>query len=69
MANTAVGERNSYKTKKMVLMAVFCALAYISVFVINIPVYSFLKYEPKDVIIVIGGFLFGPAAALLMLCR
>lgn len=66
MANTAVGERNSYKTKKMVLMAVFCALAYISVFVINIPVYSFLKYEPKDVIIVIGGFLFGPAAALLM---
>ena len=66
MANTAVGERNSYKTKKTVLMAVFCALAYISVFVINIPVYSFLKYEPKDVIIVIGGFLFGPAAALLM---
>lgn len=66
MANTAIGERDSYKTRKMVIMAVFCALAYISVFVIRIPVVSFLSYEPKDVIIVTGGFLFGPAAAALI---
>lgn len=66
MANTAIGERDSYKTRKMVIMAVFCALAYISVFIIRVPVVSFLSYEPKDVIIVTGGFLFGPAAALLI---
>lgn len=41
-----------------------CALAYIAVLVGRIPVVLFLKYDPKDVIIVIGGFLFGPSAAL-----
>ena len=39
------------------------AAAYITVFLIRIPVVLFLKYEPKDVIITIGGFLMGPLAA------
>ena len=34
--------------------------------VIRIPVVAFLKYEPKDVPIIIGGFLFGPFSAFLM---
>ncbi len=50
-------------TKKMVLMAMIAAIAYIMVFLVRIPVVLFLKYEPKDVIITIGGFLLGPVAS------
>ncbi len=45
------------------MLAMLCAIAYALVFLIRIPVVLFLNYEPKDVVIVIGGFLFGPAAA------
>lgn len=49
--------------KKMVLIAMLAALAYIAVLVVRIPVVLFLSYEPKDVVITIGGFLLGPMAA------
>lgn len=52
--------------KKMVTMAMFAAMAFIMVFLIRIPVVLFLKYEPKDVIITVGGFLFGPVEAFLI---
>ena len=54
-----------FDTKKMVLMAMIAAVAYITVFLIRIPVVLFLKYEPKDVIITIGGFLLGPMASFI----
>ena len=68
MENTALRKENSSRidTKKMVVLAVLTALSYIAVFLFRIPVVSFLKYEPKDVIITIGGFMFGPLASLLM---
>ena len=49
--------------KKLVLMAMLSAVSYIIVALVRIPVVSFLKYEPKDVIITIGGFLYGPLSA------
>lgn len=49
--------------KKMVLLAMLAAIAYMVVVLVRIPVVLFLKYEPKDVIITIGGFLLGPAAS------
>ena len=52
--------------KKLVTLAMFAAMAYIMVFLIRIPVVMFLKYEPKDVIITVGGFLFGPLEAFLV---
>ena len=52
--------------KKMVLLGMLAAVAYIMVFVVRIPVVLFLKYEPKDVIITIGGFLLGPMASFLI---
>ena len=50
------------------MLGVLAALAYLSVVLINIPVVSvdFLKYEPKDVIITLGGFMFGPVSAALL---
>ncbi|MDE5696864.1 MAG: ECF transporter S component [Lachnospiraceae bacterium] len=51
------------KTRKLTTVGMLCALAYVAVMVGRIPIVLFLKYDPKDVIIVIGGFLFGPLTA------
>ncbi len=52
--------------KKMVLLAMLAAIAYMLVTLVQIPIMPivpFLKYEPKDVVITIGGFLLGPMAS------
>lgn len=49
--------------KKMVLLAMLAAVAYLIVSLVRIPVVLFLSYEPKDVIITVGGFLLGPMAS------
>lgn len=52
--------------KTMVLLAMLAAVAYMIVALVRIPVVLFLKYEPKDVIITIGGFLLGPMASFIV---
>ncbi len=49
-----------YKTKKLTATGMFCALAYLTVATMRIPLILFLKNEPKDVVITIGGLIFGP---------
>ena len=56
-------KKKLFSVKEMVLIAMLAAIAYVIVALIRIPVVLFLKYEPKDVIITIGGFLLGPLAA------
>ena len=53
-------------TKRMVTLAMLTAMAYALVCLIRIPVVVFLKYEPKDVIITIGGLLYGPVSAFIV---
>ena len=48
------------------MIAMMCAFAYVIMLVARIPVVLFLKYEPKDVIITIGGFIFGPFTSFLI---
>jgi len=52
--------------KKLTTLAMLSAIAAVMVAVSSQmpPVVLFLKYDPKDIIIVIGGFLYGPLAAL-----
>ena len=52
--------------KKLVLMAMLAAIAYMIMALVRIPVVLFLKYEPKDVVITIGGFLLGPMASFVI---
>ena len=52
--------------KKMVLLAMLAAVSYMLVTLVRIPVVLFLKYEPKDVVVTIGGFLFGPMASFVI---
>lgn len=54
---------NDNKIKKMTMIAMISAIAYVVMVAIRIPVVMFLKYEPKDIIIVIGAFIYGPMAA------
>ena len=54
------------RVKKLVLMALLAAAAYVIVALVRIPAVLFLKYEPKDVVITIGGFLLGPMASLII---
>ncbi len=54
------------KVKKYVMLGMLCAIAYTVMAVGRFPVVLFLKYDPKDVIIAIGGFLFGPLSAALI---
>ena len=56
----------SESVRKMVLIAMLAAISYLIVAYIRIPVVLFLKYEPKDVIITIGGFLLGPMASFVI---
>ena len=51
---------NISKTKKLTTIGMLCTLAYVAVVVGRIPLVLFLKYDPKDVIIAIGGLIFGP---------
>lgn len=56
-------------TKKLTTLGMLCALAIIVNMMIHFPIVpavSFLSYDPKDVVIVIGGFIYGPSSAILM---
>ena len=53
-------------TKKITTTAMLSAIAFVAVVVGRFPVVLFLKYDPKDIIITLGGFVFGPLASLSM---
>lgn len=55
-----------YTARTIVSMGMLIALSYILAVVGRVPLIGFLKYDPKDVIIVFGGMLFGPWAAVII---
>ena len=52
------------RLKKLVTLAMLSAIAYLAMFLFRIPSVLVLKYDPKDTIIAIAGFLYGPLSAL-----
>ena len=55
--------------KKLCVLAMLAAIAFVVANTLHISIFPtapFLKYEPKDVVITIGGFLYGPLASLLI---
>lgn len=52
-----------YKTRRLTTTGMLCALAYAAAAVGRVPLVLFLKYDPKDIIIAAGGFIFGPLTA------
>lgn len=51
--------------KKMVVLSLFCAMAYIFVFVFRIKV-SFLTFDAKDAIITVSALLYGPLSGVIV---
>ncbi|MCQ2437505.1 MAG: ECF transporter S component [Clostridia bacterium] len=61
--------KQRFSTRQLTLCAMLCAIAYVVMLVGRVSLMAaapFLKYDPKDVIIAIGGFLMGPFPALLI---
>ena len=57
---------NISKTKKLTIIGMLCAIAYVAAAVGRIPLVLFLKYDPKDIVITIGGLIFGPFTSFLI---
>jgi len=60
-------------TKKITTLAMLSALAFLLALLFHylpipplVPAAPFLKFEPKDIVIVIGGFIYGPLVVLPM---
>jgi len=56
-------------TRKLCVLAMMSALAFLLAAYVRIsivPAVGFLRYDPKDIIIVIAGFIFGPLAAFVV---
>lgn len=63
--------KNKMTTRKLTLLALFCALSVVACLLVRIPLVpsvSFLTYDPKDIIIGLAGFLFGPGSAAIVSC-
>lgn len=46
--------------RKITITAMLCAISYVVMVVGRIPIVLFLKYDPKDVVITLGGLIWGP---------
>lgn len=56
-------------TKKITTIGMMCSLAVIVNLLIHFPIVpavSFLRYDPKDIIIVMAGFIYGPSVSLVI---
>lgn len=53
-------------TKRITVVAMLCAISYTVMVAGRIPVVLFLSYDPKDIIITLGGLIFGPMTSFLI---
>lgn len=56
-------------TKKITTIGILCAMAVVINLLVHFPLVpsvAFLSYDPKDIIVVVGGFIYGPLSALLI---
>ncbi|GHU51825.1 hypothetical protein FACS1894132_00110 [Clostridia bacterium] len=61
---------NFFSTKRLVVYAMLTAIAFLIVLtrifsLPIIPVADYLKYDPKDIVLCLGGILFGPLALII----
>ena len=61
----SVKRKNNDKIRRMVMLAMFTAMAYVVMLVIHIKV-GFLTMDVKDAVITLCGLYFGPLSALLI---
>ena len=57
--------KSNVDISKMIMLGLFSALAFLTCFVLHFKL-EFLSFEPKDAVIVIAGFVYGPIAGLVV---
>lgn len=70
-ASDRTSARSAYSTRQIACMAMLCTVAYLVMYLSKvifapIQVAGFLTFDLKDVVIAIGGFLFGPVSAFVV---
>ena len=62
--------KSTTNVQKLAVMGMLCAVAFVSTMLMHsipvMPSAPYLSLDPKDAVIAIGGFIFGPVAALIM---
>ena len=58
----------TFDLRTLVIMSMLCAISYVLTVMIRLPISSlpFLKYDPKDIVIVLGGLILGPLPAFML---
>lgn len=59
-------KNKDYTIKQLVFIALLTSIAYTVMVVGRIPMIAFLKYDPKDIVILISGMAFGPGITIMM---
>ena len=61
-------QKQKFSTRYLAVIAMFTAISFLMVLLSKVipNVAGFLSYEPKDAVIVIAGFIFGPLACVLV---
>ena len=54
------------QTRKLTTIGMLCAVTYVIMAVGRIPVVMFLKYDPSDVIVTLGGLIWGPMTSCIV---
>ena len=54
------------KAKNITAIAMLCAVSYVVMVFGRIPVVLFLKYDPKDAVIALGGLIWGPMTSCIV---
>lgn len=54
------------QTRKITTIGMLCAVTYVIMVVGRIPVVLFLKYDPSDVIVTLGGLIWGPMTSCIV---
>ncbi len=60
--------RSKFSVKNIAIIGMFCAMSFVAVLLGKVipNVAGFLSYDPKDAIVVIAGFMFGPLYSLII---
>ncbi len=59
-------KKQRFSTHHLVIISILSAIAFVTMFFGRVPLVAFLKYDPKDVVIMIGALAFGPMTGVII---
>lgn len=59
-------KKEKFTTHQLIIISLLAGVAFVTMLVGRVPMIQFLKYDPKDVVIMISGMAFGPWTAVII---